>query len=335
MMRLPAFDYRVPREVGEAVSLLAEYGEDAKVLAGGTDLLPSMKQGLFTPKVLVSLRGMAELRGIRDAEGGGLRVGAATTLRDVARDPRVLALYPALADACSTVATHIIQGTGTLGGNVLLDTRCTYYNQSAFWRTALGFCLKKGGDVCHVARTSPTCMATASADTVPALILMGAKARLVGAAGERVVPVESLYTDDGRDWNTLRQGELLTEVLLPPPAPGSAILHRKMRRRQAIDYGFLLAAVRVDGDVAGGLTDARVVVSCVGPRPVVTPLGDLVAGRPLTAELAEEIAHAAARPAAPLTTHGVMPSYRKKMIRVTVRRALDTLRGAPEPSAAV
>jgi len=334
MKRLPTFEYRVPRSAGEAVALLREHGPDARVLAGGTDLIPSMKQHLFGPRVLVSLRGIPDLAAVREAEAGGLSLGATATLAQVARDPRLRERYPAVAEACSTVATPIIQNQGTIGGNVLLDTRCYYYNQSELWRTALGFCLKKDGDVCHVARSSPTCLAASSADTVPALILYGAKVRLVSAAGQRLVPVAALYTDDGRAWNTLRPGELLTEVLLPPPAEGSVVLHRKMRRRQAIDYGFLLAAVRVDGDPREGLADAQVVVSCVGPRPVHTPAVDLVRGRPLTDELAEEIANRAAKAASPLTTHGVQPSYRKKMIRVLVRRALLDLLGEPAGSAA-
>ncbi len=329
MLRLPEFDYQAPREVAEAVTLLALHGREAKVLAGGTDLLPSLKQHLFGPKVLVSLAQVSSLRKITETADGGLSVGAMATLAEVARHPLVRSRHPALADACATIATVLIQNFGTLGGNVLLDTRCYYYNQSEFWRTALGGCMKKDGDVCHVARSSPTCLATHSADTVPSLILLNASLRLVSAQGERVVPVASLYTDDGKDFLRLAPGELLTEILLPPVPPHSRVVHRKMRRRQAIDYGFLLLALRVDGSVSDGMESARAVLSCVGPRPVEIDLSDLARGRALSEEVAEEMAHRAAKAVAPLTTHGVQPSYRKKMAKVMVRRALDDLRGLP------
>lgn len=303
MLPFPAFDLETPRRLDEALALAATPG--SRLLAGGTDLLPSMKHRLFRPDLLISLAGVGELRGQRD-EGGGLAVGAMTTLAELARDPRVLARYPALAAACRTVATPTIQGMGTLGGNVMLDTRCLYYNQPAGWRAAIGGCLKAEGSVCHVARTGAGCYAVSSSDTVPALWLYGARLRLASVAGIREIALPELFGEDGREWVRLRPGELLVEVLLPPP--GEPVVHRKLRLRGAIDYGLLLVAVRREG------RGARAVLSALGPRPVEIVAED--------AEDLPEIGWGAARP---LGTHAAPATWRKAMVRVELRRALGAI----------
>lgn len=298
MLPLPRFRLDRPDTLADALGCLAD---GAVVLAGGTDLLPSMKHRLFEPARLVSLSGVASLRSVTGADRG-LAIGAGMTLRDVSRDERVRRLFPALADACRTVATPTIQAMGTLGGQVALDTRCVFYNQPAGWRASVGGCLKKDGAVCHVAPKGQGCYAAHSADTIPALWLYDAVIELASTSGTRRVPLRDLYGEDGRTWLGVRPGELITSITLP--APTSSVVHRKVRTRAAIDYGALLVAV---GRSEQGL---RAVISAIGPRPV-----EVVAATP---EALAEAAHASVHP---LATHLHPVPWRRALVRVEVLRA--------------
>lgn len=304
MLPFAEFAVEAPDTWAMCHGLLAEPG--ARLLAGGTDLLPSMKHRLFQPRVLVSTRRLPGLRDVTELPDGGLAIGAGLTLREVARLAPVRVRYPALAAACTTVATPTIQAMGTLGGNIMLDTRCVYYNQPEGWRASIGGCLKRDGSVCHVAPKGKGCYAAHSADTIPALWLHGARVELSSGAGLREVTVTDLYRDDGIAWHKVQPGEVLTRVLLP--RPGAPVVHRKLRTRAAIDYALLL--------VAAERTDAgfRAVVSAVGPRPIevsgVTP---------------EALADAAFAATQPLGTHLPPAPWRKKMVRVEVRRAAESL----------
>jgi len=295
MLPLDPFALEAPDTWAAAEALLATPG--AKLVAGGTDLLPSMKHRLFRPGLLVSTRRLPGLREVRETSDGGVELGAGLTLREVARLPIVRSRYPALAAACATVATPTIQAMATLGGNVMLDTRCVYYNQPEGWRAAIGGCLKCDGTVCHVAPKGKGCYAAHSADTVPVLWLYGARLRFV----EREIPVAEMYQDDGVAWH-VAGANVLTHVSLP--APSGAVVHRKMRTRAAIDYGYLLVGAR--RDEAG----FRAVVSAVGPRPI-----EVRAGSP------GELAEAAYAAVQPLGTHLQAAPWRKKMVRVEVGRA--------------
>lgn len=303
MLPLPSFSYEAPDHLDALLALAAAPG--ARIIAGGTDLLPSMKHRLFQPSTLVSLSALPELARIEDT-AGGLRIGAAAPLSALRQHPLVRARYGALAEAAGTVATPTIQGMGTLGGNVMLDTRCLYYNQPDGWRASIGGCLKAEGQVCHVARTGAGCYAAHSADTVPALWLYGASLELASTAGIRRVPLAELYGEDGRTWLKIQPGEVLLAVHLPKP--GAPVVHRKLRLRGAIDYGLLLVAARREGE--GG----RAVLSAIGPRPVEV-YAERLADLP-------ELAWAAARP---LSTHAAPSTWRKHMVRVEVRRAIAHL----------
>lgn len=338
MLPLPHFDLARPATVAEAVALLAEPG--ARAIAGGTDLLPNLKYGLAAPTRLVALNGVAELRRIDILPGGGLRIGAGCTLAGVGAHPDVRARFPALAGACATVATPTIQNMATLGGNLLLDTRCTFYNQPVGWRDAIGGCLKCDGTVCHVAPRGKGCYAAQSADTVPVLWLYDAIVELVSVAGIRRVPVrEWVGSDDGRTPNGLRAGELLVAVEVPGRdreeagrgphkeahshreeteeqdvvGVGARVAFRKGRARGALDYGWLLVGVRREDDASGGVA-WRAVISGTGPRLVE------VAGASLDALV--EAAHDAVQP---LGTHLENVPWRKAMVRVEVRRAAESL----------
>jgi 4-hydroxybenzoyl-CoA reductase subunit beta len=301
MLPFPSFSYEAPDTLDDLVALAAEPG--ARLIAGGTDLLPSMKHRLFRPGTLVSLGRVGALRGVCDS-GGELSIAAGTTLREVARDPIVAARYPALRDAVRTIATSTIQAMATLGGNVMLDTRCLYYNQPEGWRDAIGGCLKADGQVCHVAPNGRGCYAAQSSDSIPVLWLYGAELELVSTGGTRRVAVRDLFDVDGRTWLKVQPGEVLTRVILPPP-PEGVVVHRKLRARGAIDYGLLLTAVHLRPD--GG---ARAVIGAVAPHPIEVDVADVA-----------ELAQAGWKAAVPMTTHAWPAHWRKHMVRVELARA--------------
>jgi 4-hydroxybenzoyl-CoA reductase subunit beta len=321
MLRLPEFDYHRPDTVEAAVRLLAELGDAAMAVAGGTDVIPNLKHRLHEPRHLVSLRGIRELRGV-EVRKDELVVGAGETLAAVASDALVREHAPALADAASQVAGPQLRGMGTLGGNLCLDTRCTYYNQSYFWRRALGFCLKKDGDTCHVTQVGRKCVAAHSADTPPVLWVMGAVADLVSTEGARSVPVEDFFVADGIHNTVCQPGELVTRIRIPVPGPGTRTGFRKLRPRNAIDFPVLNMAVAVGLGVDDRIRGARLVVSALGSRPrEVTGLED-VAGSRLDEETMDAIAHRAHQQCRPLTNIIVDPEWRREMVPVYVRRLL-------------
>jgi 4-hydroxybenzoyl-CoA reductase subunit beta len=328
MMRLPPFEYRAPVSVADAVKLMGDHGPDAMLVAGGTDLYPNMKRRQFEPKVLVGLRGIRELVGIRGSAATGLVIGSGTTLTVTAAHAEVAAHYPALATAAGLVSTPQLRNMGTLGGNVCVDTRCNYYNQSYQWRKAVDFCMKKDGEICLVAPGSPRCWAVSSSDTAPVLWSMGATVTLSGPGGERRIPIAGLYQDDGIVYLSKRPDEVLTEIALPP-AGDLRSAYLKLRRRGSFDFPVLgvAAALRMDGDV---VREARIVLGAVAslPREAVEA-GALLAGRRLTAELIDEAAGVASRPSKPLDNTDLTHPYRKKMTRVFVTRALRRLAGLP------
>lgn len=304
MLPFSSFSYEAPDNLADAVAIAA--APSARIIAGGTDLLPSMKHRLFNPGTLLSLRKLEAIKGITPHEDGGLSIGAMTTLRQLRRSALINSSYPALSEACRTIATATIQAMGTLGGNVMLDTRCLFYNQPAGWRDSIGGCLKAEGSICHVAPRGKGCYAAHSADTIPALWLYGASVELASQAGTRQVAVSDLFAEDGRTWLKIQPGEILTRILLPPAT--SPVAHRKLRIRGAIDYGLLLVAVQRTG------TGARAVLSALGPQPVV-----------ISTEQAEDLPQAAYKAARPLNTHAIASVWRKQMVRVEVRRALESI----------
>jgi 4-hydroxybenzoyl-CoA reductase subunit beta len=325
MIRLPSFTYLAPRTLTEAAGAMVEHGRDAMLVAGGTDLYPNMKRRQFEPKVVVGLRGIRELRGVR-AESGGWTIGAGTTLSEVSSHPALARDFPALATAAGLVSSPQLRNMGTIGGNVCVDTRCNYYNQSYEWRKAIGFCMKKDGDICLVAPGSSRCWAVSSSDTAPVLWALGARLRLVGAAGERVVPIAALYRDDGIEYLAKRPDEIVADVLLPPP-DGWRSAYLKLRRRGSFDFPVLGVAVaaRMDGDV---VREARIVLGAVAslPRPAERAAAELV-GQRLTRDLVTRVADLAAGPSKPLDNTDFTHPYRKRVTRVFVARALAAIGG--------
>ena len=326
MLPLPELEVVHPTTVEDAARLLAEAPEQTMLLSGGTDLLPNLKHGLAAPRRLVSLRRLAGLREIRSAEDGALTIGAGTTLAAIAAHPRVRARYPALAQAAGLAAGPQLRNMGTLGGNLCLDTRCVYYNQSGFWRGALGYCLKKDGDLCHVVPEGSRCVAAMSADTPGPLLVYGASVRLVSARGDRTIPVADFFRGDGAR-NTVREpDEILTEVALPPPAPGLHSAYRKLRARAAIDFPLLSTAAALTLDADRRVGDLRLVVGALGARPKsIRGLDAVARGKVLDDSLAAAIAGEAHRQSRPLTNLNVDPEWRREMVAVTVARMLGEL----------
>jgi len=332
MMRLPPFTYLAPRTVGDALKYLGDAGPEAMLVAGGTDLYPNMKRRQFEPKTLVGLRGVLELRGVRGSERDGISLGSGTTLAAVAAHPTVAQHYPALATAAGLVSSPQLRNMGTIGGNVCVDTRCNYYNQSYAWRKAIGFCMKKDGDICLVAPGSPRCWAVSSSDTAPVLWSLGARVRLVGPDGERAVPMSALYRDDGIEYLAKRPDEIVIEITLPP-ADGWRSAYVKLRRRGSFDFPVLGVAVaaRVEGDV---VREARIVLGAVASLPrEAAQAAAALRGERLTRETITRVADLAARPSKPLDNTDFSHPYRKNVTRAFVARALRRLAGLPDDEA--
>src|SRR5437868_11806369 len=267
MLRLPPFQYRAPHSLAEAAQMLSQEGERAMLVAGGTDLFPNMKRRQFTPPVLIGLRAIPTLKSIHGSAEQGIRIGAGVTLTTLAEHPLLLEHYPALATAAGSVSTPQLRNVGTIGGNILLDTRCNYYNQTEFWRHSIGYCMKKDGDVCLVAPGSPRCWAISSADTAPVLVSLGASVRLVSVRGERVIPLRELFRDDGMDPYTRAADEILSEIILPP-ADGWQSICLTLRRRGSFDFPILGVTVALRPAADGTVVDARITLGAVASHPL-------------------------------------------------------------------
>ncbi|HET8569727.1 MAG TPA: FAD binding domain-containing protein [Candidatus Limnocylindria bacterium] len=336
MLRLPRFRLVEPRTYAEAARVLRDEGAGSldtangtpslrvMVVAGGTDLFPNMKRRQFTPEVLVSLWGVAGARGVR--ANGHVEIGAGTTLADLATDPLLRERFAALPLAAASVSTPQLRNAGTIGGNVCLDTRCNWYDQSLFWRGAEGFCMKTHPQVvCRVAPSSPRCLAVASADTVPALVALGATARVESASGTREVALADLYREDGIRYLSLARDEIVTALTLPGEA-GWRSTYVKLRDRNSFDFPIasVAAAVRVDGST---VTDARVVATGLASSPLqVEDAARALTGSRLEDDAVAAAAEAVHKAARPMDNTSGTIAQRKRASRVLTERALAGLR---------
>ncbi len=324
-MSLPQFKLLRPRTVEEAVSLLGRHaGEGARatrIVAGGTDLIPSMQQRLFEPEYVLDIRHISALKGIRET-AQGVEIGALTTLSAIERSGILRERYPVLSEAAATVASPILRNMGTIGGNICLDTRCLWYNQSLTWRKGCGFCIKKDGDLCHVAPGGSKCWAVFSGDTPPALLCLEAEVEIVSPKETRRIPLAEFYTGEGDAYRRLSSHELLTRFFLPSRSAGYRGVYRKLRIRGSIDYplaGVAVALKRSNGHIA----DARLAITAVNPAPMLIKGGtELLSGKPISESLAAAAGDLAAKTARPLTTSALTPEYRREMIRVFAKRAV-------------
>ncbi len=327
MLRLPRFRLEQPATLDEALELLADPSCTSSVIAGGTDLVPNLKHELLAPERLVSLARIEGLRGVTLERDGSLSIGAMTRLDEVAVHEQVRARAPALAQACSLVAGPQLRAMGTLGGNVLLDTRCQWFNQTWFWRSALGFCLKKDGSVCHVVEGGSKCVAAASNDSAPALMTLGATLELRSALSRRVLPIDEFWVADGVRNHKLERGELLTAIRIPARGAAHRGAYGKLRERGAIDFPLLGVAVRLDLDSGDALLDADVVLGALQARPVrlrkaAETLRGVRIDAPEFEAAVERVADQAAKQCHPLPNVPGDHEWRAAMVPVWVRRTL-------------
>jgi 4-hydroxybenzoyl-CoA reductase beta subunit len=319
-MRLPKFEHLQPESLEEGLDLLSEHGEEAKVIAGGTDLLVSMKQRLLTPQYLLNVKGL----GLDFIEEGkeGLRIGALTRLADIVKSPLVRGKFPVLAQAAGDVSAPPLQNMGTLGGNLCQNTRCFFYNQSQFWRQARPLCFKTGGEMCHVVKGGDHCYSVYQGDLAPVLIALEARVKLVQKGSERVIPLLDLYTGRGEEPMALERGEILTEVEIPASAGSWGGDYQKLRYRGAMDFPLVGVAAVLHRD-GGSCGQAKVVLTAVASAPVVVEeASELLEGKKPDEEVLARAAEAAYEMAHPVANVGSTPRYRRKMVRAMVQRAM-------------
>ena len=323
MLRLPELNILTPATLTEAITCLK--GGDATVVAGGTDLYPNLKRRQVKHGTLVSLARVASLKGISGDPEHGMVVGPMTTLTEIVENQTVIAGYPALARAAYLVSTPQLRNSGTLGGNVCLDTRCLYYNQNELWRQGLGHCLKACGTICQAAPKSPRCFAVSSADTVPVLVALAARLRLMGPDGEREIPIEDFYVRDGIKYLTKKSGEIVTAIVLPPSGT-LKMTYLKMRKRNSIDFPVAGVAVALETDADNRITRARVVLGALESTPILLDqAAALMVGNDLTHDIIDRVADMAFKTAKPIDNTDMGPAYRKQMARVLTARALRQL----------
>jgi 4-hydroxybenzoyl-CoA reductase subunit beta len=316
--------------LSEAAKMLADSGpgagksgeETARLVAGGTDLYPNMKRRHQKASTVISLGGIAELRGIH--ANGGVVLGAMETLTAVERSPAVRESYPALARAVGWISSPVLRNMGTIGGNVCLDTRCTYYNQNEEWRQAISYCMKAEGKICWVAPSSPRCWAVNSADSAPMLCALDARVRLVSSGGEREMPIQALYRDDGMEYLAKRSDEIVAGISLPPASSAAhcRTAFLKLRRRGSIDFGVLSVAVALwlEGDI---VRDARVVLGSIASLPSpADEVIELLVGQRLTVETIAAAAAKSRSAATPMDNTDLDPRWRGQVTPVYVERAL-------------
>jgi 4-hydroxybenzoyl-CoA reductase subunit beta len=325
MMRLPKFDYRVPRSIPDAVKMIGDAGSEAMFVAGGTDLYPNMKRRQQTPKTVISVTRLRELHQVRGDAISGVVIGSSVSLTELCEHPIINRDYGFIADAARLISTPILRNMGTIGGNLLLDTRCNYYDQNYEWRKGINFCMKKDGEICWVAPSSPKCWAVQSSDLAPVMVAIGARVKLVSGSGERMMNAAELYNNDGIQYLRKRPDELLTEIHLLP-RNGLRAVYKKLRRRGSFDFPVLgvAAALHVGDD--GTVRDAKVVLGGVAPAPIeVKEAEEAIIGMKLDEEHIGRAAEACYLKARPLDNTDFVMNWRKQMARPFVRRALEEL----------
>lgn len=325
-MRLPKFDYHVPRTIADAVKIIGDTGPEAQFVAGGTDLYPNMKRRQQMPRTVISVMRLPELNRVTGDGGRGLVIGSSVTLTDICEHEIIKRDYPVIASAARTISTPLLRNMGTIGGNLLLDTRCNYYDQNYEWRKAINFCLKKDGDVCWVAPGSSKCWAVQSSDLVPVMVAIGAKFRLASTLGERMIDAAGFYNDDGIDYLKKRPDELLVDIHLPS-TNGWRASYQKLRRRGAFDFPVLGVAAWVKTENGSGrVADAKVVLGAVAPSPVqVEEAGAALIDQPFDEEHIQAAAEACYNKARPLDNTDFVMNWRKQMTREYTLRALHEL----------
>ena len=337
MDALPEVQLLRPKSVTEVLAARAAHPE-SQLLGGGTDLVVNIRRGIVAPPVLIDMNAVAELRAIK-ADDRGIELGASATLTEVARHAGVLRHYPVVAEAAGVVAGPTQRNMGTVGGNLCLDTRCIFYNQSEWWRSANNHCLKTTGDICHVApKSRGVCFATFSGDLAPALLSLGAEVDLAGPKGRRTVPLNSIYIGfarqdvpvtetmgDGKYFLSLRPGEFVTAVRAKYVS-GLRSAYDKIRIRRSIEYPVagVAVALRRDGKK---LADLRVAFTGTNPRPVLLEGTAELCGGPLDEKVLKKLDDLVRDQVMAMKTTFTPGHYRRRVAGVLARRLVVRLFG--------
>jgi 4-hydroxybenzoyl-CoA reductase subunit beta len=331
MLRLPEFRFIQAKTLADAAAVLASEDErEVRVVAGGTDLWPNMKRRHQKAQTVVSLMRIPGLAGI--SLDGGVRLGATTILADIEKDKLIQTRYPAFARAVASISSPPLRNMSTIGGNLCVDTRCTYYNQTEDWRRSIGYCMKAEGEICWVATSSPRCLAHTASDSAPILCALGATVVLASQEGQREIPLTELYHDDGISYLTKRPDEILAEVRLPTASDSTRCRSAfwKLRRRGSIDFAVLSSAVALWTEPSGLVTEARIVLGAVGSHPVEAKESQgFLIGKPLTAEVIAEAARLARKPASPMDNTDFQAQWRGAMVVQYTEAALREAAGLP------
>jgi 4-hydroxybenzoyl-CoA reductase subunit beta len=322
-MKLPDFDLVQPHSLQEACSILGEYDRKAAILAGGTALMVVLRYKLIKPGVVIDLKGLTTLDYLGPNESNGLSIGSMVTLETLKKSPLLINEYASLAQAAQLVAIPPIRHKATIGGNLCLDTRCIYYNQSEFWRSGQKACFKLGGDICHAVENGRHCQAVYQGDLGPVLIALGAELKIASANGENIIPLAEFFTGRGEKANVLKPDEILVEVRIPASGHGAAGAYEKLRVREGMDFPMAGVAVVVKTNRDGTIEKAKIVLGAVGPSPIeVVKAAGLLEGLKPTDDLLQSVAREAVDRAQAVGNLAMNASYRRKMVGVLVKRAL-------------
>jgi len=330
VLRLPPIKLETPETVQDAAKAIAD--GNTRVVAGGTDLWPNMKRRHQKAETVVSLMSIPGLDTI-DAGKSDIRIGATATLANVIRDDKVRERFPAFATAVASISSPPLRNMGTIGGNLCVDTRCTYYNQTEEWRRSIDYCLKEEGTICWVATKSPRCWAHTASDSAPILCALDAKVRLVSTSGERELPLKDFYVDDGIDYLAKQPDEILTEVLVPGVSDSTQCRSAfwKLRRRGSIDFSTLSVAAAVWTDDKDIVTRASMYLGAVGSAPMpVADVESVLVGNKITEDRIAVIAHAAHKIAKPMDNTDFAAAWRGKMTEQYVTAVLREIAGLPQ-----
>jgi 4-hydroxybenzoyl-CoA reductase subunit beta len=322
-MKLPEFEFIQPHSLQEACSILGEIERKAAILAGGTAFMVGLRYRLCKPGVIIGLKGLTALEYMGRNEIGGLKIGSMVTLKTIEESPLVLNECSPLAQAARLVGVPPIRYGATIGGNLCLDTRCIYYNQSEFWRSGQETCFKLGGDICNAVGKGRRCQAVYQGDLGPVLIALGAEVKIVSATGEKIVPLAEFFTGRGDKPNVLKPDEILVEIRIPPSGQGATAAYEKLRVREGIDFPMAGVAVMVVRNRSGAIEQAKVVLGAVGSSPVEVPkAAELLEGHKPTDDLLQHVSREVVDRAQPVGNLAMGASYRRKMVGVLVKRAL-------------
>ncbi len=330
MLRLPPINLQSPSTVQDAAKAIAK--GNARLVAGGTDLWPNMKRRHQKAETVISLMSIPGLDTI-GSSGSDIHIGGTATLANIIRDDKIRERLPAFAKAVASISSPPIRNMGTIGGNLCIDTRCTYYNQTEEWRRSIDYCLKEEGTICWVATKSPRCWAHTASDSAPILCALDATVKLESASGERVIPLADMYVDDGIDYLSKQADEILTEVTIPGSSDSSHCRSAfwKLRRRGSIDFSTMSVAAALWMDDDEIVTRASMYLGAVGPAPMpVTEVASVLVGNKISEEGINEVAHVAHKIARPMDNTDFAPSWRGKMTEQYAIAALREIAGLPQ-----